>query len=68
MAAALDALGVETLRARFDPGAMAAADIYPDIWTNGTGELDYLMSRFARLRRFYHAAAVNSQAVLVAIT
>ncbi|WMF04560.1 YfbM family protein [Micromonospora robiginosa] len=37
VAAALDALGVETLRARFDPGAMAATDIYPDIWTIGTG-------------------------------
>ncbi|MCI4066073.1 YfbM family protein [Micromonospora sp. R77] len=68
VAAALDALDVETLRARFDPGAMAAADIYPDIWTNGIDEIDYLMSHFDHLRRFYHAAAVNSQAVLVAIT
>ncbi len=68
IATALDALDVETLRTRFDPDAMTAADIYPDIWTNGTDEFDYLMSHFTELRRFYHAAAVNGQAVLLAIT
>lgn len=68
IAAALDALDVEALRARFDPQAMAAADIYPAIWTNGTDEFDYLMSHFTELRRFYSLAAANGQAVLVAIT
>lgn len=47
---------------------MAAADIYPAIWTNGTDEFDYLMSHFTELRRFYSLAAANGQAVLVAIT
>ncbi len=56
------------LRADFDPEAMAAADIYPDIWTNGTDEFDYLMSHFTGLRRFYRTAAANGQAVLVVIT
>lgn len=68
IATALDALDAETLRARFDPQAMAAADIYPAIWTNGTNEFDYLMSHFTDLRRFYRAAAANGQAVLLAIT
>lgn len=68
VATALDALDVEVLRARFDPAAMAAAEIYPDIWTNGVDELDYLMSHYTQLRRFYHAAAANGQAVLLAIT
>jgi histidyl-tRNA synthetase len=69
VADALDALDVETLRARFDPAAMAAADIYPDIWTNGADEFDsYLMPNLTELRRFYHAAAGNGQAVLLAIT
>lgn len=68
VATALDALDVEVLRARFDPEAMAAAEIYPAIWTNGVDELDYLMSHYTQLRRFYHAAAANGQAVLLAIT
>jgi Domain of unknown function (DUF1877) len=68
IATALDALDVETLRARFDPEAMAAADIYPNIWANGTEEFDgYLAPNFIELCRFYHAAAVNGQAVLLAI-
>src|ERR1043166_3497100 len=33
VSAGLDRLGPETLRARFDPLAMAAADIYPTIWS-----------------------------------
>ncbi|MEN3614350.1 YfbM family protein [Plantactinospora sp. ZYX-F-223] len=69
IATALDALNVETLRARFDPNAMATAGIYPDIWANGTEEFDnYLAPNFTKLRRFYQTAAVHRQAVLLAIT
>ncbi|MFE9201163.1 YfbM family protein [Micromonospora sp. NPDC007230] len=68
IATALNGLEVETLRARFDPGAMTAAEIYPDLWTNGTDDFDYLMSHFAELCQFYHSAAVSGQAVLLAIT
>jgi hypothetical protein len=67
VATALDALDVKVLRARFDPDAMTAAEIYPDIWSNSTDELDHLMSHYTELRRFYHAAAANGQAVLLAI-
>ncbi|MGW4293215.1 YfbM family protein [Micromonospora chersina] len=68
VAGALDALDVEVLRARYDPDALTAAGIYPDLWTNGTDDLDYLMSYYTELRRFYQAAAANGQAVLLAIT
>jgi hypothetical protein len=68
VATALDALDAGVLRARFDPDAMTAAEIYPDIWTDGSDELGYLMSHYTELRRFYNAAAANGQAVLLAIT
>ncbi|MCW6003471.1 YfbM family protein [Micromonospora sp. CPCC 205371] len=69
VATALDALSVETLRARFDPDAMAAADIYPNIWAGGADEFDnYLAPYFTQLRQFYGAAAASGQAVLLAIT
>lgn len=68
VAAALDALDIETLRARFDPHAMAAADIYPKGWGQGTDEFDsYLAPNFAELSRFYRTAAANGQAVLLAL-
>jgi hypothetical protein len=68
VAAELDAMDVETLRARFDPNAMAAAQIYPDIWAGGAAEFNALAVHFAELRRFYRAAAENGEAVLLAIT
>jgi hypothetical protein len=58
---------VEVLPVCFDPDATTAAETYLDIWINGTGELDHLMSRHIHLRRFYRAAAANGQAVLLAI-
>jgi hypothetical protein len=69
VAAALDALDIQALRARFDPHAMAAADIYPEVWGQGTDEFDsYLAPNLVELRRFYRTVAANGQAVLLAIT
>lgn len=69
VAAALDAVDIETLRARFDPHAMAAADVYPVGWGQRAGEFDsYIVPNFAELRRFYRTAAANGQAVLLAVT
>jgi len=66
---ALDALTIETLRARFKADAMAAAEIYPEGWTGDAGAFDdYLAPHFAGLRDFYRTAAANGQAVLLAIT
>jgi hypothetical protein len=68
VAAALDAVDPETLNARFDADAMAAAQIYPNIWTRGATAVNDFSADFAELRRFYRAAADNGQAVLLAIT
>lgn len=69
IATALDTLDDETLRARFDPGAMAAADIYPSIWNEGAEVFDnYLVPNIAQLRGFYQTAAANGQAVILALT
>ncbi|MER7002836.1 YfbM family protein [Dactylosporangium sp. NPDC000555] len=69
IAAALDGLSIEVLRARFDPQAMTAADIYPTIWADGIDEFDsYLAPHFTELRSFYRTAAAGGQAVLLAIT
>lgn len=68
VAAALDPLDIETLRTRFDPAAMTAADIYPNIWHHGSDEFDsYLAPYFAKLRQFYLTAAASDQAVLLAL-
>ncbi|MDG4829052.1 YfbM family protein [Solwaraspora sp. WMMD1047] len=67
VAAALDTLHLDTLRTRFDPKAMAAADIYPNIWDRTNEVFDtYLASYFVQLRSFYSKAAANDQAVLLA--
>ncbi|WP_433650020.1 DUF1877 family protein [Micromonospora zamorensis] len=56
------------MRARFDPDALAAADIYPGGWVRGADDFDgFLAPAFADLRRFYRSAAAQDQAVLLAI-
>ena len=68
VAAELDAMDTETLRARFDPDAMAAAEIYPNIWAGGAADFADLAEHFAELHRFYRAAAESGEAELLAIT
>ncbi|MFI7598872.1 YfbM family protein [Actinoplanes sp. NPDC049681] len=69
VAAALDAMDVDTLRNRFVPEALAAADIYPAIWAQTDADFDsYLAPYFAQLRSFYGRASANGQAVLLAIS
>ncbi|GAA2188068.1 hypothetical protein GCM10009848_27660 [Micromonospora lupini] len=68
VAAALDMLDVDTLRARFDPDALASADVYPGGWARGVNDFDkFLAPAFADLCRFYRSAAAENQAVLLAI-
>ncbi|WP_326999681.1 YfbM family protein [Dactylosporangium sp. NBC_01737] len=68
VAAALDTVDVGALRARFDPAAMAAADIYPSALALGPDDVEaFLAPQLAELRRFYGTAAAAGQAVLVAI-
>ena len=69
VAQALAAVDVDMLRARYDPAAMTAAAIYPDIWDEGDEAFDtYLAPHFLALRRFYQAAAADGQAALIVIT
>jgi hypothetical protein len=69
VAAALDVLNVQTLRTRFDPDALAAAEIYPHGWAGGTDVFDsFIAPNLNELRRFYRTAAANGEAVLLAIT
>lgn len=69
VAVALDAIDVDTLRSRFDPDALATADIYPAIWTQADADFDnYLAPYFVQLQSFYARASANGQAVLLAIS
>lgn len=69
VATALEAVDIGRLRARYDPAAMTAARIYPEIWADDPDAFDsYLVPNVAQLRRFYRTAADNGQAVLPALT
>ncbi|WP_067502290.1 YfbM family protein [Actinoplanes sp. TFC3] len=69
IAAGLDAWDIEALRSRFDPAAMTAAGVYPNVWDGGMEEFDsYLWPHFEALRRFYRTAAEQGHGVLVVIT
>jgi len=56
----LQCISLADLRRRFDPEAMSAAQVYPDIWERAlTGEQDvfaYLAEHFTTLRRFIAGA------------
>ena len=68
VAAALASLPRETLAARYDPPAMAAAKIYPDIWVrDGAEALDYLLHYYDELAEFYAGAAERGDGVLASI-
>lgn len=68
VAEALKPLTREIVAARFDAEAMANAQVYPSIWDEGEGALDYLMMHYDELRAFYLRAAKRGDAVLVSVT
>lgn len=49
---------------RFDPAAMAAADVYPNVW-NEPWALEYLGDTYGRLTVFFGAAAARGEHVVV---
>lgn len=68
VAAALDMVTAESLRARLDSEAMNEAGVYPDgIWDEADIFDDYLWSNFEDLRVFYRAAAAAGHAVIQTI-
>ena len=66
IAAALDAIDDASLRAHFDPAAMRAHDVQPDVWDEAPS-LEHLVSSFERLRKLYRQAAKAGDGVLVVI-
>ncbi|MFC3742616.1 YfbM family protein [Paractinoplanes deccanensis] len=66
VAAALETVRPASLRARWDPAALAEAEIYPQYW-DPTDFDSYLEPNFTALRDFYRTAAARDQAVLLAI-
>jgi hypothetical protein len=67
VAAALRDVTADDLRARFDPAALLAEAIYPQVWDD-EDFANYLLPYFLSLQAFYVAAAEEKQAVLLAIT
>jgi hypothetical protein len=68
VAAALEAVTAADLRARFDPAAMTAADVYPFIWDEEDVFEEYLAPSYETLRDFYSRAAARGDAVLAVLT
>lgn len=65
VAQALSAVSEADFRAKFDPAALEAADIYPQIWDEGDEALDYVAENFLEVKRFYeNAASAGLAAVL----
>jgi hypothetical protein len=67
VAAALREVTADSLRARFDPAALLAEAIYPQVWDD-EDFANYLLPNFLSLQEFYLAAAEDKQAVLLAVT
>ena len=66
VAAALATIGPERFAARFDPVAMDAAEVYPQIWQrDGAEGLAYVQDYYAQLSSFYRTAAERGDAVLI---
>ncbi len=64
VAAALTGIEQAELRSRFDPAAMSAAELYPDIWSDPEVFDEYLGPNFDQLKALYGHAAAHDQWVL----
>lgn len=69
VAEALATMDLETLQARYDPAALAAAEIYPpEIWLReGAQGFAYLAEHYGRLQQFYQQSAQRGDAMLLAL-
>jgi len=70
IAAAVAAISDEELRARYDPKAMDAADVYPSrIWVrDGDEALDYVMEYIAILRATLQKAVEMNRGLMLTLT
>lgn len=64
----LSSLSAAELWGRFDAGAAAAAEIYPQPWTGEDPEREYITRNYEELRRFYSDAAESGDAMLLYIS
>ena len=66
VSAALSAIDVADLKARFDPEAMMAAEVYPEIWEDdGDEAFDYCAEYFNDLKQFLDKASRAGHGVMV---
>ena len=71
VAAALKLIAPDSLLQRFDPAALTSAEIYPEIWNRPQDEDDsrgYVSEYYDQLRSFVLDAAVEGEALLIAMT
>ena len=63
---ALSGITSEHFGEKFDHSALAAAEVYPNIWqAEGAESLEYVQPYYDDLRSFYQAAAGRNEAVLI---
>ncbi len=67
MATVVRSIGVDELRARWDPVELQEHDIYPEIWDDGDDALNYVLDNYARLVDFFVAAARDDDAIITYI-
>ncbi len=68
VADALAAVDADLLRSRFEPAAMRAAPVYPDVWDREDESLEgWLLGELDGLRGFYRAAATAGESVIQTI-
>jgi len=66
IAGALSAVTPQNFATQFNPAAMDAAEVYPQIWaSDGAEGLEYVLHYYTQLSSFYQAAAERGDAVLV---
>ena len=65
VAQALSSITPDDFATKFDPSALAAAEVYPEIWDEGAEALEYVQSFYNDLRNFYIAASERNDSVLI---
>ncbi len=66
---ALAPIDAATIRARFDPKALEANDIYPSgAWKEVVGEPEFWMDYFEQMKAFIEGAVENGESLLVWIS
>jgi hypothetical protein len=69
LSAWLQSIDLAQMRSRYEPRAMDADDVYPQIWSEGMAAFDdYLLPCFRALQAFFSRAADAQQQVLVFFT